>query len=66
MLKRLNMIKGAVSISKAQQVKVSGGLPIVLHICANICPTASVGTLCYDEHPGCPASCDGRGGWHNH
>ena len=65
MLKKLNTIKDAVSLSKSAQVDVNGGRISFSNLCATTCPTAASGTYCLDGGPHCPAECDGRGGWHN-
>ena len=67
MLKRLNSIKDAVSISKSAQQHVNGGFgPAGTPLCSAVCPTAPKRTFCWDGGPHCPAECDGYGGWYNY
>ena len=65
MLKKLNTIKDAVSLAKADQVTLNGGLvptPIGGE-CSVVCVNAPGGTPCFAGGPHCPGECNGRGGW---
>lgn len=60
MLKKLNTIKDAVSLSKGDQKSLNGG--ILKNDCAVVCQTAPSGTSCFGGgHPGCPGVCLGNG-----
>ena len=64
MLKRLNLIEKAVTISKQDQIAINGGSPGTGGNCDTVCPTASSGTYClFGGHSGCPAVCNGKGGY---
>ena len=64
MLKRLNTIQNAVSLSKKEQVSLNGGAYFPAQDCAVICPGAPTGRNCLvDGHISCPAFCDGQGGY---
>lgn len=64
MLKNLNSLKNAVSISKDDQTKLNGGVLTKSRDCAVICQTAPSGTSCYGGgHSGCPGVCLGNGNY---
>ena len=66
MLKRLNKITDATSLSKSDQKSLNGGLTLKKNDCATVCATAPSGTDCLvNGNPHCPAICDGHGGWVN-
>ncbi|MEL7147416.1 MAG: hypothetical protein AAFO69_13665 [Bacteroidota bacterium] len=66
MLKRLNKISDAASLSKSAQKGLNGGLLLRKIDCATVCATAPSGTDCLvNGNPHCPAVCDGNGGWWN-
>ena len=67
MVKRLNAIKGATSLSKSKQTVINGGFKLIIsNNCSVVCQTAPSGTDCLvNGNPHCPAVCDGNGGWVN-
>ena len=64
MLKRLNTIQNAVSLSKKEQSSLNGGNYFPAQDCAVVCSGAPYGRNCLvDGHIYCPAFCDGQGGF---
>ena len=64
MLKRLNTIKEAVTLSKSDQTSMNGGLYPDTANCAISCQSSPPGYPCsVGGHAGCPGVCTGNGGW---
>ncbi len=66
-MKNLQKLKGAKSLSKNEQQSIrGGGLQKAGNVCSAVCPNSEYGRRC-DIHAGCPGAndgmCNGTGGY---